>query len=476
MGAEAYGFVAFFALIQSWFQLLDLGLSPTLARETARYAGGATDAMSLRSLLRVMELIFSGAAILGGASIMLASRFIAYHWLKIEHLQVNEVRNAIFLIAAVVSLRLVSGLYRGSITGFERMVWLGGFNSAVATARFLLIFLVFKLIGTSLLIFFEYQLLIAVIEILVLARKSYSLMPDMEIDVPKKLLGFSALRSRLTFSLSLAFVGIVWIFVTQADKLVMSRLLVLKDFGYFSIAVLVASGVMVIGYPIGGALMPRLTKLNAELKEPELIDLYRNSTQLVALTAIPAAMVLGLFSRQVLYVWTGNMEIAMKAGPTLTLYAFGNAFVALGAFPYYLQFAKGDLKLHVIGNAAYLFLLIPTLVWSVRHFGTLGAGWTWLSLNAITFLFWVPVVHRRLSHGLHIVWLLHDILPILVFTLTSAALASYFLPWQQERLRGLALIGGLSITLMTIATLASSWGRSIVLITWKKFHQFEGSV
>jgi O-antigen/teichoic acid export membrane protein len=36
MGAEAYGLVGFFAMLQAWFNLLDMGLTPTTARETAR--------------------------------------------------------------------------------------------------------------------------------------------------------------------------------------------------------------------------------------------------------------------------------------------------------------------------------------------------------------------------------------------------------------------------------------------------------
>lgn len=62
MGVEAYGLVGFFALLQAWFQLLDIGLTPTMARETARFQGGATDALSLRRLLRTLEGIFIGVA------------------------------------------------------------------------------------------------------------------------------------------------------------------------------------------------------------------------------------------------------------------------------------------------------------------------------------------------------------------------------------------------------------------------------
>ena len=58
MGAETYGLVGFFALLQAWFNLLDMGLTPTMARETARYRGGATDALSYRRLVRALEGVF----------------------------------------------------------------------------------------------------------------------------------------------------------------------------------------------------------------------------------------------------------------------------------------------------------------------------------------------------------------------------------------------------------------------------------
>ena len=78
--------------------------------------------------------------------------------------------------------------------------------------------------------------------------------------------------------------------------------------------------------------------------------------------------------------------MATKAAPVLTLYALGNGILALGAFPYYLQFAKGDLRLHMIGNAIFVVLLIPALIWATLQYGAIGAGWAWLGANAVYLL------------------------------------------------------------------------------------------
>ena len=83
MGAEAYGLVGFFALIQGWFQLLDMGLTPTISRETARFRGGVTDALTLRQLFRALEFIFVGIAALGATAMMAGSGFIAGSWLRV---------------------------------------------------------------------------------------------------------------------------------------------------------------------------------------------------------------------------------------------------------------------------------------------------------------------------------------------------------------------------------------------------------
>jgi len=222
MGVEAYGLVGFFAMLQAWFMLLDMGLSPTMARETARFQGGAIDALSLRRLLRALEGIFIGIAIIGGLTMIASSGYIARRWLNVQHLPLGEVQNALMLIAVIVALRWACGLYRGAINGFERMVWLSGFNIAVATARFVLVIPFFIYVGTSLSQFFTYQLVIAVIEMTVLVAQTYRLLPSVASGqlIPWQ---WEPLRGVLKFSMSVAMLGLVGVLVSQIDKLLLSN-------------------------------------------------------------------------------------------------------------------------------------------------------------------------------------------------------------------------------------------------------------
>lgn len=468
MGTEAYGLVGFFAMLQAWFMLLDMGLSPTMARETARFKGGVSDTLNLRRLLRALEGVFIVVAVFGAAMMMLGSDYIARSWLKVQHLPMDEVRHAIILMAAIIALRWLSGLYRGAINGFERIVWLSGFNFAVSTARFVLVIPVFIYIGVSPTTFFSYQLVIAVIETAVLIAQTYHLMP--KVNMGKRIpWEWEPIRGVLKFSLSIAFAGSLWILVTQTDKLLLSKLLSLSDYAYFTIAVLGASGVGIISGPISGALLPRLTKLVAEGDESGFIRLYRNATQLVAVIGVPTALVLAIFSEKVLWVWTGDAKIAHDVAPILTYYALGNILLAMGVFPYFLQYAKGELKLHLIGSILFAALLLPCLFWATRQYGMVGAGYAWLGTHVLVFFLWLPNVHVHFYKGLHSKWLLNDIMPIFVAASVALLFMTHiWVSWPEERLPVAIKIIMISIVSLVFAATASSWVRNEVISRWKK--------
>ena len=466
MGAEAYGLVGFYATLQAWFFMLDMGLTPTMARDCSRFLGGVVDATNLRRLLRALEGIFLLVAIVGVVAIVAGSSAIAAHWLKVNELPMYEVTNSIVIIAFIVSLRWMGGLYRGAINGFERIVWLNIFNIVIATLRFVLIIPILAYIDAAATTFFLYQLVVTTIETIVLVLKTYRLLPPASVSTITG--DWKQLRASLKFSSSIAFAGLVWVTVTQTDKLLLSGLIPLADYAYYTIAVLAASGIMVISKPVSGALLPRMTVLNAEGNQVQLLKLYENATQIVAVIAVPSAVVLALFSDQVLLAWIGDAEIAHKAAPVLLLYAFGNGVMVLAAFPYYLQYAKGDLKLHFIGNALFVSLFVPSIYYSVTEYGVLGAGYAWLVSNAMLFLFLLPIVHRKFAKGLHLKWLAHDIGVIAVPPLIFALIAKELVEWPADRVALALYICLLFAVALALAAISSAKMRALMRVVYTK--------
>lgn len=426
MGAETYGLVGFFAMLQAWFNLLDMGLTPTVGRETARYQGGVMSAVDYRRLVRALEGVFVAVAVVGGAALLSASGYIGHRWLQASVLPAAEVVRAVQLMAVIIALRWTCGLYRGVISGSQRLVWLSGVNSAVATVRFAGVIPLLMYIGATPTLFFGFQLAVAICELAVLWFSAYQLLPKLT-DAQRPAWDWAPLKPVLKFSLSIAFTSSVWVLVTQTDKLVLSKLLPLAEYGHFSLAVLVASGIMLLSGPVSSAIMPRMAKLEAEGDQEGLIRVYRQATQLVAVMAGSAAITIAFCAEPLLWVWTGNRDLARQAAPVLTLYALGNCVLAVSAFPYYLQYAKGDLRLHLIGNALFVVFLVPVIIWGASQYGALGAGYAWLGLNLLTFVAWLPFVHRKFIPSLNLKWYGQDILLILLVTTSTAYFSHFFL-------------------------------------------------
>lgn len=433
LGPESYGLVGFYAMLQAWFNLLDMGMSPSVSRETARYQGGASNAMSYRRLVRALEFLFLLFAISGGGALFLGAGVIAERWLNFQELPLSDVVHALQIMALIVALRWTCGLYRGVIIGSQRQVWLSVFNIVIATLRFVAVLPVLVLVGATPGVFFGYQLCIALIELAFLAGYAYRLLPDLPAGEQIKW-EWAPLRPVLWFSLTIAFTSSVWVMVTQVDKLILSGLLDLDEYGYFTLAVLAGSTIMLLSSPVGQALMPRLSHLEAEGRQATLVHVYRTGTQLVVILAGAASITVACMARPLLLAWTGDPELTDFAAPVLTLYAIGNGFLAVAAFPYYLQFAKGNMRLHLIGNLAFVLLLVPSIIWATNTYGAIGAGWVWLGMNALSFVAWLPLVHAKFAPGLNARWYTLDTLVPILPAAGAGVLMSHLLSENGSRL------------------------------------------
>ena len=462
MGAEAYGLVGFFTMLQAWFALLDMGLTPTIGRETARYRGGSMSALAYRQLFRALSLIFIAVALVGGSSLLLLSDLVAEQWLKIETLDTKSVIIAVQIMAVSVALRWMCGLYRGVISGSERLVWLSAFNALIATLRFIAVFVSMWKFGFTPLVFFTHQLLVALLELGGLFWMGSRLLPRKESLLENIGWSFKPIKPVLKFALTIAFTSSIWVLVTQTDKLILSGILPLAEYGYFTLAVLVASGIMVISGPISIAIMPRMARLNAEGKHDEMIQVYRNATQLVTVICGSAAITMAFTAEMLLFAWTGDSELAQKAAPILRLYAIGNGFLALAAFPYYLQYALGNLRYHLIGNIIIAVVLIPSIIYAANIYGAVGAGWVWVGLNGLFLLFWVGFVHTKIEPGLHLKWLSVDILKIGL----PVFLVLWGCNWLNlpvgSRIVDISIVVALSITALVVAICMSSYAKSFL--------------
>lgn len=396
LGIEAYGLVGLFAIVQGWLSLLDLGLTPTLAREMARFTGGGVTVQHVRDLLRSLEVIYLGMAASMALALTLGSGWLATRWFNVEQLPVETAAGALSLLGAVVALRFCEGIYRSGISGLQQQVWLNGASVAFAVLRTVGAWAVLAFVSPTLQAFFLWQGFVSLLSLVVLAAKLKLALPR---SPRSPRFSLDALKAVRGFAGGVFGITVVSLLLTQVDKLVLSRAASLAEFGYYTLAATVSGGLWLVGAPVVIAAGPALTRLVEAGDAARLARAYHDAAQLVTVVLAPAALLLMLFPRGVLFAWSGDAAMAGHVAPLLALLAAGTFLNSLWQVPYQLQVAAGWVALSLRLGLAALTLGLVALLTTVPLYGAVAAAGTWAGINLLYMLVGMPLLHRRLLRG-----------------------------------------------------------------------------
>ena len=472
LGAEAYGLVGFFALMQAWMTLLDLGLSPTLGRQVALARGREGGFEFFKCLLRSFEWIFLGLAVLIAFGVFVSAEWISTVWVKAETIDREVLIYTISLMGLLIAFRWFAGLYRSGINGLEDQVWLNGANIILATLKFVGALVLLAFITQNVTHFFEYQLFVGVVEVAVLAIRFYRRMPETKIRVALISFDWFAVKSVAPYAMGIAYTAGLWILVTQTDKLILSGVLSLSEYGYFSLVALLAGGITALSGPISQAIMPRMTLLLSQGRQDEMLDIYRRASEIVTLISFSVAVMIGLFAEMLIYAWTGDREAADWGADILIWFALGNGVLSIAAFQYYLQTAFGQLKLHVVGTTISGIIQIPVIYCVAIYYGALGVSVAWFLLRVILFFIWSPLVHHRFVPGFHLNWITKNIFPVLFGVIASASLlySQISLNMGENRMLLVVQMVLIGLAVLVLSAPFSSYVRTFIKVRLSRIH------
>lgn len=473
LGVEAWGLVGFMSMLQAWLTLLDMGLSPTLSREMARFQAGAHTAQSIRNLLRSLEVIYGAVALAVVGIVWFSAPWMAVNWLSSTHLPVQSVAHAIAVMGLVLAARMAEQVYRGAIQGLQRQVWLNGTQSLLATLRWGGAVGILAWVDNSIESFFLWQGLVSLLSIMILARQTYRWLPVSERPATFELAALAAIRRFAGGMAAITFMSVV---LMQMDKLMLSKLVSLEDFGYYTLASSVAGILYFMATPISIALSPRLTELVTKGDQQALIDTYHHASQWLAALLIPAALVIAAFADPLLMIWTGDAKLAQQVAPLLTLLALGTLCNGFMFVPYSTQLAHGWTGFAVRMNIVAIAFIVPAILWAVPRFGAVGAAWAWLALNVGYVFIAIHFMHYRLLTDEKWRWYWGAISkPLMVGAVTVMALR-HWVALPQDRVSMAAVLIGISLLVAGVVLWAVPASRAFLRLQFRIFRggQFNG--
>ena len=455
MGAEAYGLVGFFTLLQAWLQLLDVGMSPTLGREVARLKNKQNEHWRLTTVVNTVELVFIGIALIAAVSLFFMQDWLASSWLTVEQLDTETITTAISIMAFIVAFRWVASINRSGINAYEQQVWMNVVDIIINTLRFPgALLLVINLDG-NVLAYFYFQLVVVVIEVVTIRIKMRSLLPSKLGKI--KRFSMVELKRIAPFALSVGYTSGIWILLTQLDKLLLSKYLTLSEYGYFTLVGAVANGMTMLSSPVTKALLPRMTAMLEEQGEKPMLVLYQTATKFVACFVFPIAIIIAFNAEVVIYTWTGDVAAAQWVAPILPFFCLGSMVLAIMVFQYQLQYAHGVLKYHVKWNTFSVLINIPLIIYAATYHGALGVAWVWLAYRLLSLTVWCAFVHGKFAPGLHLKWLINCVLVPFALSAGVVVILTIIFPlsldmgrWRLFMLLGLVSFVSVALTALVL--------------------------
>ncbi len=224
------------------------------------------------------------------------------------------------------------------------------------------------------------------------------------------------------FTSGIAGIMILSIFLIQIDKIILSKLLSLEMFGYYTFASTIALNLSKIISPLFTALYPRFTQLVSLKDFDKLTDLYHQGCQLMAVLILPIAAVIALFSKEILTIWSKNPELVQNSYLILSILIVGTALNGLMNLPYALQLAFSWTKLTLYVNSVAVVIVTVLVYILAKYYGAVGAASTWIILNFCYILITIPLMHKRILKEEKKKWYINDVaVPFIVTFVTVGA-------------------------------------------------------
>lgn len=423
IGVESYGLIGIFNSLIALAWLFDFGLSGVINRELARLSAYPDKNQEIQDLTRTIEVINLLTAISITACLLGAAPLIARYWVQGGQLSVNAITQSLMIMGLGFAAHLALGFYSGGLTGLQKLPLLNSINVVCSTFRSVGSVLVLIFISSTIQAFLIWQVIIGLVQALLMAVTFHKCLPSSSRPARFR---WHLLQGRKQFAGGLTVLFFLGLILQQLDKIILSKMLSLEFFGYYTLAATITSfGLGIVPKAIANAVYPRFSYLVERNEQHQLSNLYHLSTQAVSVLLLPAASILAVFPFEILKLWTQNETAAENTWVLLMILAIGSAIYGLINIPHYLQLAYGWTGIIVFAALTSIIIITPLMIITVGVYGAIAGAACWGLINLLHLIIYEQIMHKYTLKGEQWKWYFVDVAKPFAVAITSALLCRF---------------------------------------------------
>ena len=457
LGLESYSIISFTLVLNGIMAMMDAGLTATLSREFASSNNSNIEKLRIYKTLESSYFIIS---ILVISILWFASKFIAFKWLNLANIQPDRVSLFLKIISVEIGLRLLGRFYSGGFIGLEKQVRANMYQVGYGAIRNGLVLLPI-FFYPSLKLFFIWQTITTFLYVIIIRFDlGFTLSNSIKLFFTRPRIEKQVLQNIWQFAGGMMLISLVAGLNSQMDKLALSKLLPIEILGLYTLAFALSRGLNFISAPVSTAILPRMTSLYTAGKKEEAVRIFNQGYLLVSILIFSFTAAMVLFAKDLIWIWTNDVQLAEKAYLYVPWIAIGTSFLALQNLPFNVAIANGFTKYNNILGIASLVITMPGYWVLTNIYGGIGAAITFSFVQVFIGIVFIYLVNRKfIQLNAKLIFLKNFLLPITISTIMTMVL-SQLINFEGSRLTVLFKIG--------IVVICSLLANTLILIPNKK--------
>lgn len=402
LGNEAYGMIGVMTMILSGLGLMDLGLSNILSKELAQRKAANILGKSL-SLIRSIEWLYFLIGVIILIILVFASFVIVPVWLSSQDFPKSELTAIFLLIAAVIFVQWPISLYNSGLFGLDKQVIANLYASIFSVLKTLGAFVCLLIFGKTIYVFLIWLLGINLLYTLTLWVHFRKLLPRNDTPI---IVGWQQLSEIKKMTLGFSVLGILVFVMTDVDKMIISKLLTLSQYGLYSFIFVIVTSYQLVSTTLKNAFFPDIAK-DVMIRKPfSKFSRFNFYSKFFNFIFLPTSIFLFVFSKEILAVWSGDNSLSYTLNQSFQWLMLGSMFngIMYTANNYLLAMERFSFLIKTYALTTVFFL--PTVYILTSNYHLEGACFSWFILNLVLFVVIMASLLIKFSKGWNRAWVL----------------------------------------------------------------------